>query len=441
MSVITRRLHLRGPFVEMMRSRDPELLLAGPAGTGKSTAGLWYIHLLCLTYPGIRVLLVRKTAVSLTNTTLVTYEQHVANNLIATGEVQWYGGSGHESAGYRYANSSRISTGGMDNPDRVLSSQYDVVFVDEVTELTESDWEILSTRLRNHVLPWQQAIGACNPQHPNHWAKRRADIGTMRMLESRHEDNPAYYDDDGNMTPEGKAYIATLDRLTGIRRERLRHGRWVSAEGVIYDTFDSTIHVIDPFPIPREWTRYWTIDFGTRNPFVWQSWAEDHDGELYLYREWYKTGELIGSHARTILGTVTRPGGPGEPERVWLEPRPRSIICDHDLQGRMILEDALGMGTAPAMKSVLEGIQAVSARFASRRLHVFSDAQMTRDPILIDSHRPTSFVEEIGGYVWDITAKVNGEDRPVKEDDHAMDCARYMVADRDLATQPSVRFM
>ena len=59
--------------------------MAGPAGTGKSLACLFRVHLAALNNPGIRCLIVRKTAVSLGATTLVTFEKKVAAHAIAAG--------------------------------------------------------------------------------------------------------------------------------------------------------------------------------------------------------------------------------------------------------------------------------------------------------------------------------------------------------------------
>jgi len=61
-----------------MRYRGGEVLLAGPAGTGKSRAALEKLHLICLLTPNVRALVMRKTAVSLTTSAIKTYESDVA---------------------------------------------------------------------------------------------------------------------------------------------------------------------------------------------------------------------------------------------------------------------------------------------------------------------------------------------------------------------------
>ena len=55
----------------------PEIILSGPAGTGKSFACLWKLHQTALDHPGARCLIVRKTRESITESALVTFEAHV----------------------------------------------------------------------------------------------------------------------------------------------------------------------------------------------------------------------------------------------------------------------------------------------------------------------------------------------------------------------------
>ena len=413
--------------------------MAGAAGTGKSLACLFRLHLAALSTPGIRCLIARKTAVSLGSTTLVTFEKKVAAEALKAGVVTWCGGSAREAAAYRYSNGSTINVGGLDKPEKVLSSEYDLIFCDEATELTITDWETLGTRLRNGVLSWQQQIAACNPVHPTHWIKQRGDTGALRLLTSLHRDNPAYVNADGSLTPAGVAYMAKLDALTGVRRLRLRDGKWAAAEGLVYEDFDPTVHIVDPDVIRPEWRRTWVIDFGYTNPFVWQEWAEDGDGRLYLVREIYRTKTLVEDHARAILAVVA-PGGR------WAGPKPRAIICDHDAEDRATLQRHLGMGTIAAHKTVKDGIQAVQARLrpagdGKPRLFFCRGALIDRDPELVEAKKPAATVEEIVGYIWDAQPGKQPKEQPVKADDHGMDAMRYVVAERDLRSQPRVRFL
>lgn len=430
-TVLEHRYSPRGACRALWERRDPEVLVSGPAGTGKSRACLEKLHLAALKYPGMRGLIVRKTHISATATALETWRKFVIKELLAIGDIAFYGGSAEEPPQYRYTNGSRVLVGGLDKASKIMSSEYDVIYVQEATELTEDDWEALTTRLRNWRMPYQQLMADTNPDTPTHWLKVRCDAGKTVMLESRHEDNPLLFDESSNLTTDGQAYMAKLDALSGVRYQRLRKGMWVAAEGIIYEEYDPAIHLIDPFEIPKEWTRYWAVDFGYTNPFVCQWWAEDPDGRLYLYRERYCTRHTVDQHAALI--------------RTYMEdePRPRAVICDHDAEGRATLERELGISTVAANKKVLDGIQAVQRRLRPAgdgrpRLYLFRNAVGVRDQELVDAHKPACTAEELPGYIW--SDKIVKE-QPVKENDHGCDAMRYMVADRDLGVRVGIRWL
>ena len=435
MQVQTHSVELRGAALELMNDRSPELLISGAAGTGKSRAVLEKINLICLLTPNTKWLIARKVARSLASSALRTWERDVIPEAMRDGSVHYYGGSAREPAQYRYSNGSSVTIGGLDDPMKIMSTEYDGAFVQECTEATEEDWESINIRLRNGSISFQQLIGDCNPSHPTHWLLERAKTGKLKHLVSRHEDNPRYYRPDGTPTSEGIAYAQRLDALTGVRRLRLKDNIWAAAEGVIYETFDPAIHVIDPFDVPAHWDRIEAVDFGYTNPFVWQDWALDGDRRAYLVQEIYMTGRLVEDHARQIreLRGKRRP--------------PSAIVCDHDAEDRATLERHLGMGTVPAEKAVTSGIEAVAARFklagdGRPRIHFMRNALVERDPTLVERKLPTCTVEEIPGYIWapEPPAADRKREQPVKKNDHGCDAARYFVCEADLHGKTNVRW-
>jgi phage terminase large subunit len=434
------RFEPRGAVLEAFRSREGELLISGAAGTGKSVGALMKIHLALLRTPRARALVARKTHASLTASTLVTFRQHVAAEALHAGIVKYYGGSGSEPAAYRYGNGSSIVVGGLDRPSRLLSTEYDLAMVDEATESDPEDIDTIVTRLRHGRLSYQQLIMCTNPAGPTHHLKARADAGRARMLYSRHEDNPRMFQD-GAWTEYGATYLARLETLTGVRYQRMRHGLWVAAEGLVYPDWSPAVHMpVDRLPPGSErWTRWWVIDFGFSNPFVILCFAEDPDGRLWLYRQLYKTKTLVEDHAKRMLSIVA-------PKGEWIEPRPRAIIADHDAEDRATWERHFGMSTVPARKSVSDGIQAMQARLrpagdGKPRFFVVKGSLIERDPELVEAKKPTCFEDEIAEYVWPTDVKPDKRENPVKENDHAMDCGRYMCAERDLGGRPRVRVL
>lgn len=392
-----------GTARDLFYCKRPEVVLSGPAGTGKSRACLEKLFLCACKYAGMRALMVRKTREALTQGAMVTFEQKV----LPEGSAVYYHTTDHE---YRFPNGSVIVVGGLDKSSKVMSTEYDMVYVQEATELTEDDWESLSTRLRNGVMPYQQLLGDCNPSAPTHWLLGRATRGATLMYESRHEDNPS-------VTPE---YLAKLDALTGVRYKRLRLGEWAATEGQVYEEWNPAAHVIDRFDIPDSWPRYRSIDFGFTNPFVCLWLAADNDGRLYLYRELYQTQTLVSVLAKEIT-------------RLSAGERYQWTVSDHDAEDRETLH-ANGIRTIAANKEVSPGIQDVQARLkragdGKPRLFVFRDALVKPDASLIDNRLPVCTADEFPEYAWAVKPNTGGQmkEEPVKKNDHGLDALRYAV--------------
>jgi len=225
-----------------------------------------------------------------------------------------------------------------------------------------------------------------------------------------------------------------------VRKARLLDGLWVAAEGIIYEEWDPSVHLVDWFDPPAEWPRWWSVDFGYVNPFVLQRWALDPDGALWLYAERYLTRQLVEDHARAVLAEVA-------PDGVWREPMPMTIVCDHDAEDKATLERHLGLGTTNAYKAVTVGIEAVQSRLRPDAvkgpgLRIMRDACRDRDADLADAKKPTCTAEEIPGYVWAKPAPGRpAKEEPVKLDDHGCDALRYVVAEVDLGARPRVRWV
>ena len=396
-----------GGALDLFYCQAPEVLLEGPAGTGKSRSCLEKLHLLACKYAGCRILFVRKTRASMSQSVLVTFEEKV----LPAGSPIKEGPQRRMRQSYVYPNGSEIVIAGMDNPLKIMSTEYDIIYVAEATELFENDWESLLTRLRNNVIPYQQLIADCNPDAPTHWLNQRCNRGqTVRVL-SRHEDNPSVTE----------AYLSVLRGLTGVRRARLYEGRWAAAEGLVYD-FDRNIHLVDPFPIPREWRRIRAIDLGFQNPFVCQWWAIDGESRMYLYREIYMSQRVVEDHARQIV-------------ELSADERYDATVADHDAEDRATLK-RYGVPTIAAFKAVQPGIQATQTRLrldASApprpRIYLMRDVLVEQDEVLMDLKKPLCTEQEFDSYIWTKSGQGKAvKEEPVKIDDHGMDTMRYAVA-------------
>lgn len=412
-----------GNMVKIFTSKDLKLFVEGPAGTGKTRANLEKTHLCMSKYPGARGMLLRKTKSSLAESILVTFEQKV----VPDGHEVLDGIKRSYRQSYKYRNGSELVVAGLDDPQKVMSTEYDFIYLAEALDCTQDDFEMVVSRLRNGVMPYQQIIVDCNPSNPKHWLHNYFIKNTNGVhIPTSHRDNPALWDSEKNQYTEfGKKYVEdTLGSLTGARRDRLLKGLWVGAEGTIYgDVYDPEVHIVPRFMPKWEegWEVWWSIDFGFSNPLVLGIWAVSPGRtHAYLVREIYHTGLLVEDAVRRAKEITKR------------LPRPEKIICDHDAEGRATVEKHLNRVTQPAFKEVGDGIQRVSEMLnplqeGGPKLFFMEGSLDAVDPILERKHLPTCTVDEFDGYIWDQSLKFGVKDVPVKKDDHGMDMVRYIA--------------
>jgi len=181
-------LELRGAIAELHRlaaeewpylpegSPPIEVLVEGPGGTGKTTGLVSLFLILALRYPGSRQLWVRDTRKSLTDSVLSTFHSdvltpgHYLNRRRAT----------DQTVRYLFHNQSEIVLGGLNHPSRLYSTSWDLVYINEVFEVTDDDpWRRFLRGLRHgrftdgHTIPWHLLIGDTNPEDPGHWCNQR----------------------------------------------------------------------------------------------------------------------------------------------------------------------------------------------------------------------------------------------------------------------------
>jgi len=418
-----------GAARQMLRSRRSEVLSCGPANSGKSRGALEKLHYCAVKYPGARMIIVRKTRESITQSAMVTYERkvlpegHLAESRVDARKHQWKIYFSPEHQEYRYPNGSIIAVGGMDKPSKVMSSEWDMIYVMEATELTEEDWEILSIRKRWMVMPYQQLLADCNPSYPQHWLKRRCDRGDTLMLHARFEDNPS-------ITSE---QMADLERLTGVRKDRLFGGKWAAAEGMVYGIWDPSIHLVTEKQLKAREVFYTDgtlnrqvirhivggVDWGFTNPGVLQVHGIDGDGRNYLLAELYRT-------QRTTDWWVARA------KELDQEFHVEQWIADPSEPADIRKFNEAGLPTVGAENALSTGIKGMTSRLQIQgdgrpRFYVYEYALRDRDELRDAAHQPVWFEGEINEYVW--PKSKDGQpvrEVPVKTNDHSMDTSRYV---------------
>lgn len=381
-----------GGAAEFMYCHDHEVIIQGPAETGKTLAACWKAHLLASKYPGAQGAIVRKTQKSVYGSVLQTFDR-----VIAGAPVTPYGGEKPEK--YIYPNGSAIWVGGMDNPDKVLSSERDFIYVNQAEELAQDDWEKLVTRAtgRSAVIPYPQVYGDCNPSGSQHWIRKREGL---RLINSRHKDNPTLFDQEtGEPTEQGRRTMTILAGLTGVRRKRLFEGIWATAEGAVYDTFDPAVHVVERKR--EEFTSFLLMmDEGYTNPAVILDVGVDGDGRVHIFREFYRRGVLQKEVVNIAFGWY----GEFHHYLVAVDAAAAGLIAD--------LRD-VGLPAQGFKGRVLDGITAVQGYLA---IQGDGKPRLTVDPACVDT------INEFESYSWKPE-----KDEPIKENDHAMDAIRYGI--------------
>ena len=383
-----------GGCADFLYCKDHEFIAEGPAETGKTLAACWKIHMLAMMYKGINGAIVRKTQASIYGSVLQTFQR-----VIEGAPVEAYGGAKPER--YIYSNGSVIWIGGMDNADRILSSERDFFYVNQAEELKLDDWEKMTTRTtgRGAVMPYTFTFGDCNPGGSRHWIRERSRAGLLKLIRTTHKDNPTLFDPaTGDITAQGKRTMQQLSNLTGVRRKRLLEGIWATAEGAVYDMFDSAVHVKERNPAEmKSW--YLGMDEGYTNPAVIMLIGEDSDGRHHIHREFYKRGQL----QNVIVDQA----------KDWYTEYKCSLVAVDAAAAGLIAElRNNGIAAQPSKGRVQDRIHSVQDRL---KVQDDGSPRLTVDPSCVGT------INDFESRVWK-----PDKDEPVKENDHGTDAYEYL---------------
>lgn len=268
--------------------------LGGARGPGKSHAVLSQVALDdCQRMEGLKCLFLRQTGLS---------AQESFDDLIhkaVRGRTEYR----KSKNALRFPNGSRILLGGFKNEsdiDKYIGLEYDVIIVEELTQLTEGKYTKLRGSLRTSKVGWRPRMyTSFNPGGVGHvWVKKRYVIpfrtgeeGDTRFIPSTYKENPAL----------NSGYIRYLESIEGSLGKAWREGEWDSFAGQYFEEWSYDVHVVKPFAIPETWMRLRAIDPSGRSGITSAHWyAIDQDGTVWVYKEHYKTGLDYDQHAREI---------------------------------------------------------------------------------------------------------------------------------------------
>ena len=393
--------------------RSKIILLTGSAGGGKSAVLCAKAHRVCSAYPGAYVLGVRKTRESMNSSMALFLEEEIIKSAAIHNKSK---------SEFVYPNGSRLKYLGMNNIKQSenvrgigRTAGVDFIICDEATQLTEKDFGELLGRLRAKTMGWRQIMLATNPDAPGHWIYQRLILGGEATVIASSASMNKFVDDE---------YRETLKTLPTILRKRLAEGLWVSAEGLVFDSFNAHNNVIPRFKIPKDWRRIGSIDFGYENPSVVQWWAIDEDNRMYMYREIYKTKVIAADLARMIKKYSQYETG----HKIQIQ-----WVADHQADQRATLRRH-NILTKRSSKKVMDGINLVNDRLKVQGdghpgVFLFDDALVETDNALKEKYLPTSTAEEFTGYVWKKKPDGGVTDEPDKKNDHGMDALRYAIVE------------
>ena len=297
---LERVVHIGGVPSEKQKqffaSRARYTAYGGARGGGKSWALRRKLVGLCLCYPGIRCLLVRRTLVELK-------ANHIVPILTEYGDILRY--SAGECA-FLMDNGSRIDCGYCDSERDALRYQgqeYDIIAIDEATQLSEMQFCALKAALRGvRDMPRRMYL-TCNPGGVGHaWVKRLFIDRDYRAGE-RPEDYcfiAARVWDNRVLTEADPDYVRGLESLPERLRAAWLDGRWDVFEGQFFSEFDEGRHVLKAGTRTERAVRsFAAMDYGFDRLAVLLL-SEDAVGTLYVERELCRSGLTLGEAAREV---------------------------------------------------------------------------------------------------------------------------------------------
>ncbi len=370
------------------------LVCDGSIRSGKSvcmTVGfvLWSMS----TFSGQKFAICGKTVESLRRNIVLSLRDWIPDDLQivekrAENKLIISDGCGNENAYFLF--------GGRDESSYMLIQGITLAgaLLDEVALMPQSFVEQACARCS---IPGSKLWFNCNPAGPEHWFYKN---WVLKAKEQKALHIHFTMSDNLSLAPEIRERYERM--FHGVFYDRYIRGLWVVAEGLIYSFFNKTVHVTDEIPTGGEY--YISCDYGTLNPFSAGLWCVK-GGRAVRIREYYYSGRTQ-QEQRTdedYYAELERLAGNLPIEYVVVDPSAASFIATIRQHGRFSVRKA--------RNEVLPGIRLTAAMLQSGIIRIGEGCK--------DS------IREFGLYRWDDKGEV---DKPIKENDHAMDDIRYFCS-------------
>lgn len=256
----------------------------------------------------------------------------------------------------------------------------------------------------------------CNPDGPYHWFKlnwidRCTGYLARKQQEELRDKNIElkdilylHFTMEDNLSLSEKIKARYRAMYTGVFYKRYILGLWCAADGLIYDMFDKAKHVVSQIKETLLPKHYVSCDYGTQNATVFLLWQRGESGVWYCIREYYYSGRDESKQKTDIqyVEDLKQFLGGIKPTAVVVDPSAASFIAQLKQSGFRVKK---------AKNDVLDGIRFVGTQLNLEKIRFLDSCENT--------------IKEFSSYTWDEKAVDRGEDKPVKEYDHAMDAVRY----------------
>lgn len=315
------------------RERHRYVGYGGARGGGKSWFVRWKAVLLCLRYPGIKVLITRRTYKELFNNHISPL-QKLLNGLAQyknTDKMFVFPGGSTITFGYCASDADL---------GQYQGAEFDVWFADEAGQFLEEWLTQIDACVRGVNDFPKRTYYTLNPGGPAHGYFKRLFID-RRFTEDEHPEDYAFIQalctDNGALMESQPEYLRALQKLPPKLREAWLYGRWDVYEGQFFEDFLNRpehyrdrrfTNVIEPFEIPKDWRIYRSFDWGYNKPFSCGWWAVDTDGVAYRILELYGCTDTPNEGVKWIPDKVFSEIHRIECEHRWLRGKTIHGIAD-----------------------------------------------------------------------------------------------------------------
>ena len=235
---------------------------------------------------------------------------------------------------------------------------YDIIFIDEATQSTQTQIEFLSSCLRKTTIAYKNLhmVLTMNPGGVGHAYIKRIFIDKEYMENENPEDytfiqscvwDNAWWvinylqennlsivdyfrfneEERINLTLTHSEYAKTLAALPEDKKRAYLYGDWNVYSGMFFKGFDKERQIIKPFKIPKEWSLIASIDPGRGSVCVCSLGAMDFEGNVYIIGSYYYKGKTPLENAKGIKDFIV---GEYSPIHEYLSKKPDMWVAGHD---------------------------------------------------------------------------------------------------------------